>query len=109
MEPATLRIGTRGRKLAPFITALTVAAAIGWASTEPAHAQDYDQNGGRNVHRDHNSRDHNYRPQDRHRDRNRYESRSYERPAYVYSPPPVYYAPPPPPPAIDFVFPLRFR
>jgi len=103
MEPAMLRIGTSCRKLAPSVMALAFAAIIGLASTAPALAQE--ENGWRQRQRDHGNR-HHYRQPDR------YENRSYERPAYVYAPPPVYYAQPPAyyaPPVIDFVFPLHFH
>jgi hypothetical protein len=112
MEPAMLRTARRCRKLAPSVVALAFAVVIGGVSTAPARAQGFDENRGREMHRDHDNREH-YRQhdhhRDHHRDHNEYESRSYGRPAYVYSPPPVYYAPPPGPPIIDFVFPLRFR
>jgi hypothetical protein len=53
---------------------------------------------------------HDNRRDDRYDDRDRYEYRSYGRPAYVYAPPPVYYyAPPPGPPVVDLVFPFRFH
>jgi hypothetical protein len=103
MDPAMQRTGSRCQKLAPSVVALALAAIIGGAPTAPAHAQNYDGNRGREMYRDHDNRHHG-------RDRDRYETRSYRSPAYVYAPPPVYYyAPPPPPPVIDLVFPLRFR
>jgi hypothetical protein len=108
MEPAMLRTARRCRKLAPSVVALAFAVVIGGASTAPARARDVGENRGSEMHRDHDNRQH-YRQHDHHRNHKEYESRSYGRPAYVYSPPPVYYAPPPGPPIIDFVFPLRFH
>jgi hypothetical protein len=103
MKPAMLRTGWKCRKLAPSVLALALAALIGGLSIAPAQAQDSDWNRRHQVQRNHDNRYH-----DRNRGRE-YQYRSYERPAYVYSPPPVYYAPPPGPPVIDFVFPLHFR
>ena len=104
MEPAMLRTSKIHRKLAPSAMALVLAAVIGGVATAPVQAQDAYRNRGREIQRGHDNRHDNRR-----RDRDRYELRSYGRPAYVYAPPPVYYAPPPGPPVVDLVFPLRFR
>jgi len=100
MKPALKRIGTRYRKLAPSVLAIALAAIVGGASLAPALAQERNDDRGRHVQRGH---ERHYSNRDRGYDR------SYESPAYVYSPPPVYYAPPAPPSGINFVFPLRFR
>jgi hypothetical protein len=112
METATKRTGGRRRKLAPSVMALILAAAIGAAWTAPVRAEnDGDQGRGHKEQRFANGHDN--RREDRRDDRDGYEGRYYQRPAYVYAPPPVYYAPPPvyyaPPPVVDLVFPLRFN
>jgi hypothetical protein len=92
----------------PSMVALVLAAVIGGSSAIPAGAQEYEGNRGREMQRNHDNR-HDNRRESRQGDRGRYDSRSYARPAYIYSPPPVYYAPPPPPPVVDLVFPFRFN
>jgi len=102
MKPAPTRTDKRRWGLAPTVMAFVIATLAGGVTASPAWSQENDWNRGHQSQRHHYSRARDHQ-------RNDYEFRSYDRPAYVYSPPPVYYAPPPGPPVIDFVFPLRFR